>query len=157
MKNKTALQRFEDKFERITESGCWIWLGADDGHWGYGRFYFGDGTYISTHRASWIFYKGEIKENLFVCHKCDNPSCVNPNHLFLGTNADNMADMKNKGRVGFVSGEDSHCAKLTEGEVIELRNLYSKGWKIKDLCEKFIIKKSMAYYIVNRQSWKHIR
>ena len=156
MKNKTAIQRFEEKFERITESGCWIWLGADDGIWGYGRFYFGDGKYVAAHRAAWLFYNGEIKANLFVCHKCDNPSCVNQSHLFLGTNADNMRDMKIKGRGKYPFGENSHNAKLTGSEVLQFRSLRNNGESIKSLCNKFNIKKSMAYYIANGTYWKHL-
>ena len=89
----TPLERFEQKFIPST-SGCWTWTaGLSDK--GYGRFTLGKEQY--AHRASWIFYHGNPGA-LDVLHRCDNPKCVNPNHLFLGTHTDNMHDMIRKGR-----------------------------------------------------------
>jgi hypothetical protein len=95
MKNKSTLERFEDKFVK-SESGCWEWIGGKYVG-GYGVFYF-RGKKRGAHRVSYILYVGEILNGLSVCHKCDNPSCVNPNHLFLGTQLDNVRDMFSKGR-----------------------------------------------------------
>jgi hypothetical protein len=84
------------RYVRKSKTGCHIWVGSKS-QYGYGKFYF-EGKDVRAHRVSWILTKGKIAENCLVLHKCDNPSCVNPNHLFLGTQKDNMQDMINKGR-----------------------------------------------------------
>ena len=153
MKNKTALQRFEEKFIPEQNSGCWIWISADTE--GYGDFYFHP-TFERAHRASWMLYRGEIPAGIFVLHKCDNPSCVNPNHLFLGTNDDNMKDMVRKGRQKSIRGSQHKNAKVTEDNVIEMRKLSASGMSQYKIAEMFGIGKSMANYICNRTSWKHV-
>jgi hypothetical protein len=82
------------------ETSCWEWQGTKDGH-GYGTFSLGGGKSEKASRFSWQYYNGEIPDGLFACHICDNPPCVNPNHLFLGTATDNMQDMIAKGRAGW--------------------------------------------------------
>ena len=93
-------ERFEEKFEPIPECGCWVWTAAHHER-GYGYFHFPefDGRKSSfAHRVSYFLYKGVHPKDMSVCHTCDNPSCVNPDHLFLGSHADNMKDMSKKGR-----------------------------------------------------------
>ena len=80
------------------ENGCIEWLGGKRNKSGYGATHVDDKT-VHVHRLSWILNFGEIPDGLFVCHKCDNPPCINPEHLFLGTHRDNMLDCQNKGRM----------------------------------------------------------
>ena len=96
--NKSELERFEDKYTPEPNSGCWLWLASDFGGFGYGAFCTADGKTIGAHRASWQLHRGPIPKKTMVLHRCDVPFCVNPAHLWLGTQADNVADRSNKRR-----------------------------------------------------------
>jgi hypothetical protein len=97
MKEKTTVERFLEKFTIIGEDECWEWTGTKN-YKGYGQFR--NGKMNPAHRFSYEYSIGPIPKGLLVCHKCDNPACVNPNHLFTGSGSDNMQDMVNKGRHG---------------------------------------------------------
>ena len=100
---KSALDRFYEKVEQVTESGCWIWTGSLNDK-GYGQFHDYDVSFathrgnVSAHRWSFNFFKGPLMEGAHVCHSCDVPCCVNPDHLWIGTHQDNMRDLWTKGR-----------------------------------------------------------
>lgn len=96
----------------VTESGCWLWVGSVDGD-GYGfisPYINGERIRLRAHRASYEVFVGEIPDGMFVCHKCDVPGCVNPDHLFAGSALDNTRDMIQKGRDGYRKKE-THCTK----------------------------------------------
>ena len=112
-----AQKRFWAKVNRGRPDDCWLWTAARGGN-GYGLFRIGR-IVQPAHRFSWEIHNGPIPEGLFVLHRCDNPLCVNPAHLFLGTQADNMADRNAKGRTS--RGEAHGEAKLTEAQVREIR------------------------------------
>jgi hypothetical protein len=110
------LEGFEQKFVPEPNSGCWLWLGAMAS--GYGTFLV-NGKMTGAHRVAWQLYRGEISEGLFICHSCDVPSCVNPGHLFVGSNTDNQRDALNKGRHPLTS--KTHCSN---GHPLSGANLY---------------------------------
>lgn len=134
--------------------GCWNWLGNCQNN-GYGRLKFRNVRSLA-HRVSWQVFRGEIPKGMCILHSCDNPRCVNPDHLFLGTKDDNNQDMIEKGRDRKVCGEKSPKAKLTVGQVRELRRLYLEGVKIYQLAPIFGINRSSIGAIVRRKTWKHV-
>lgn len=113
--------------ERVifNDNECWGWVGTKDKD-GYGKFQFGIRS-IRAHRASWMIHNGNIPNKLLVLHKCDNPPCSNPEHLFLGDARDNNADMISKNRQYYPEGHLSSNAKLKKEDVIKIRELIKKG------------------------------
>lgn len=135
---------------------CWLWTGSTCKN-GYGRFRY-QGRLNQAHRLSYAWAVGPIPDGLFVCHKCDTPSCVNPNHLFTGTNADNMKDAHSKGRLPLFPldyrGEKCQHSVLTEDQVRRIRQIYAKGnTSQRELGERFEVSKSHIGSIVRRENW----
>lgn len=147
--------RFWEKV-RKTDT-CWLWA-ASLSTTGYGQINIGT-TMDRAHRVSWRLHFGNIPAGLFVCHHCDNRLCVRPDHLFLGTCADNVADMEGKGRTKKRGprGERSSKSKLTAAEVIELRRLRDQqGLGVTTLGRMFGISEQSAWRIIRRRAWSHI-
>jgi hypothetical protein len=117
---KSLLERFEEKYIPEPMSGCWIWLGATNGVRGYGKITV-KGTYQLAHRIAWRLFNGPINDGAFCLHRCDNPLCVNPQHLSLGTHSDNMEDATLKGRRQIVLA-NLRVSKLTKAEVNHIRS-----------------------------------
>lgn len=137
------------------ESSCVEWSGYRDKH-GYGRASF-DGRTDSAHRIAWQLANGPVPVGLCVLHKCDNPPCINPEHLFLGTQADNLADMTAKGRRGAVRGEQHPLAKLTREEVVCLRQLVAAGEPGRSVARRYGISHTQVQRIVARLRWPHVQ
>jgi hypothetical protein len=134
---------------------CWEWQAS---LWvtGYGKFLL-NGHEMLSHRIAYELSIGPIPEGMHVLHHCDNPPCVNPSHLFLGTQVDNMHDMFSKNRQNHAYGEAIGAAKLTEVSVIEIRYLYATGGHSqRELGTIFGIDHSVISDIVTRKTWTHI-
>ena len=144
-------ERWRTKF-KISENGCWNWTSSKDLA-GYGMIKHKNGKQIKAHRFSWMLYKGEIPDNLFVLHRCDNRLCVNPEHLFLGTHQDNMDDMVAKGRLPAHRGENNGFAKLTASQVIKIR---SDGRSQSKIAADYGIAQTQVSHIKLRKQWTHI-
>lgn len=152
------LKRMEDSFERmvIRQKGCWGWKGITHHSRGYGRLNFkSKNTTIAAHRASWMIYRGSIPDGLHVLHKCDNPSCTNPDHLFIGTNFENVRDMVYKNRQA--KGSYAGTSKLNEEQVLEIKSQLSGGIDKKTIAAEFGVTKECVYHIQIGKTWKHIQ
>lgn len=151
---KTLLERFESKLTPEPMSGCWLWTGpVNTGRrGGYGFLKVGHAN-KKAHRVAWELWVGPIGSS-HVLHKCDNPSCVNPSHLWLGSHADNMRDKARKKRQPSMWGEKNPRAKVTAAQVDELRRLYATGqWRQIDLAKRYGLKQPQVSEIVRRVSW----
>ncbi len=151
-------------WERVNKNGpvirpelgaCWVWTGRGRPR-GYGRLQGSDGRVITAHRASWAIANGPIPAGMFVCHHCDNPPCVNPGHLFVGTSADNMRDMASKGRSSCHVGERNPKAKLTADDVIDIRRRSNDGETHVSIAKLFGISDAQVCTIVKRKAWRHL-
>lgn len=157
-----TVQRFWSKVQK-TES-CWLWTGycLRRGHSGRGK---GRGPYgcvaigtrgknMLAHRLSWVLHFGPIPDGIWVLHHCDNPPCVNPAHLFLGTHADNMADMVRKGRSDRDRrGERNPSSKLTGAKVSEIRGMLAQGLPQRVIATRYAISPAMVSYINTGRYW----
>lgn len=146
---ESAMRRFWGKVEKKSDDECWEWKGAKLSH-GYGAFNIGVRR-ISTHRFSWEIHYGEIPPGMLVCHKCDNPPCVNPKHLFLGTDTDNQRDKYLKGRCA--RGEKNNHAKLTEDDVRKIRELLASGKSARSIAPIFGVRHAAILTIKDRKNW----
>jgi hypothetical protein len=159
VKGDSLSKRFFSKIERT--DACWNWTGIK---WqsGYGDFRtYKDNKSISTsaHRYSWELHFGEIPEGMYVLHKCDNRGCVNPEHLFLGTQKENIQDMVNKGRapINALRGTESPKAKLTADQVREIRKLYENPtYGFRKIAKMFGVSKHSISLIVKKESYKDV-
>ena len=149
------VERFEQKFIPEPMSGCWLWTSGLFSN-GYGQFSL-NGSPVGAHRFSFETYVGPIGEGLYVCHKCDNRLCVNPEHLFLGTAQDNKLDCMAKGRVVQVRGEDQGSAKLTTEKVLAIRSLPTLPLALaKEYAAKWGVCWRTLYRVRQGVRWGHV-
>lgn len=178
---KSLRERFESKVDRSGgASACWLWLGAGQryGHVRVKRN--GSWSTESAHRVAYELERGDIPAGLEVCHRCDNPKCVNPSHLFLGTRAENAADMVAKGRHAtgarcrqknpargdrngsrlyperLARGERNARSRLSESVVRDMRERYAAGTSQGALAREYGVMQSTVSKVVLRQAWRHV-
>jgi len=168
---RSVAERFWEKVKK-TET-CWIWTGGTRGG-GYGELFIcrrADRTSVieEAHAVSWVLHGGVIPVGHDVCHKCDNPPCVNPEHLFTGTRLDNMGDAKKKGRIPSgdlapsrlrpeirTTGERNGCHKLTAAQVLVIRARYAQGVRSSALAREYGIGYQHVWQLVTRRRWAHL-
>lgn len=153
-KNET-LEDFMQKVYAEPNTGCWLWAGNVDRD-GYGVYLSKKANTNRAHRVSYYLHYGSINANLSILHSCDNPSCVNPQHLRMGTSLENTQDMIRKKRN--VTGEKHHASKLTEGNVRAIRDEYRAGGVTqKQLAAKYNVSSRPIYDILRGKCWKNVK
>lgn len=147
-RSMSSVERFHESYIPEPNSGCWLWIGALGGDYGNIKV---NGAKTGSHVYSWKLNKGDIPKGIFVCHKCDTPLCVNPNHLFLGTHKENMKDMRLKARSA--KGSRASRSKLNENEVTAIRNDPS-SWDV--IAKKYGVTRENIRAVKIRLTWTHI-
>ena len=154
--------RFFQKINKnptVGRSDCWIWTAATDNH-GYGMFSLhGRGASpVKAHRLSFVIHKHELDDGVECCHKCDNPSCVNPDHLFAGTHHENMLDAKGKGRLKVASkgrsGEQNNSHKLTAAQVVIVKQMIEAGVSYTKIGSAFNVSRHCIADIATGKNWR---
>lgn len=165
-------QYIRENYVPVPESGCWLWLG----NWtqnGYGAVKHSGRWLTGAHRLFYELHRGPIPDGLLVCHKCDTPVCVNPEHLFLGTHADNVHDKVRKGRhkirirptgaprpkvrrESVRKGSQVATSKLTEADVYRMRQLRAEGRTFASLADQFGVDKKTAIRACKGKQWLHV-
>lgn len=137
--------KFWSKVSKSDDGSCWLWTGYINAN-GYAIMSISRRGYRAS-RISYFLHHGHISEDLHICHRCDNPACVRPDHLFLGTRSDNMKDSVEKGRF------TKHGAKLTPDQVQAIRRDYAPG-RVPAMCEFYGVRQSTIYEIIHGHTWK---
>lgn len=146
--------RFWSKVQK--GSGCWEWTGSTTLK-GYGQLHLGGGgSHVAAHRFSWTLAHGPIPSGMIIMHICDNPPCVRPDHLKLGTIAENQADMARKGRAG-QRGERSPVAKLNDDAVRDIRRAAACGTPVAELARRYGVARSLIRGVRNGTRWSHVK
>lgn len=157
------LERLKKSYDKhvIRKDGCWDWKGPKDkGGYPVMSCRAGIGS-DRGHRSSWVIHNGKIPEKMFVCHKCDNPICTNPEHLWLGTHKENNDDKISKGRAKYKSppimkGSSNPSSRLSEEQITEIKLLIGKGLTSRDIGKQYGVSKTTILRIKTGETWKHI-
>jgi hypothetical protein len=155
-RKRPLAERFWEKVEKT--DGCWLWAGSKR-KTGYGSFSVGPSVSEGAHRVAYRLAFGPVPDGCFVLHRCDNPQCVRPDHLFLGSHLDNMADMRAKGRQPKPDhhGEKNATAKLTESAVREIRQLFRSGKaSVKAVAAEYGVTEGAIRHILSGLTWSHV-
>jgi hypothetical protein len=151
----TDSRTFERFYSKVAiNDGCWMWAGAKHRD-GYGFFALGGSSQLA-HRVSWQLENGPIPDGSHVLHRCDNPACVRPGHLFLGTNQDNVTDKMSKGRFRTLRGKEQGCSKLSDGAVREMRAKRASGATYAALGREYGVSDVAARNAVTGGTWSHV-
>lgn len=143
------------RVKRDNPDECWEWTESKDSR-GYGQFIFANIRYRS-HRVAFELSCGPIPDGLHACHSCDNPGCCRPEHLWLGTHAENMADRDQKGRHrGWKNGSEHHLSKLTEEDVPEIRQRAANGETRANIARTYGVSHQAIGHVIKRRRWKHV-
>lgn len=152
---KSVSEKFWSKV--CQTDNCWLWIGAKRGNYGaiqIRRARKDKRIVLSAHHISWWLHFGEIPKGLYVLHRCDVPLCVRPEHLFLGTLAENNADAARKGRTA--KGERHGNSKLATDVVLAIRSRYANGIGVTAIVKEFGTSFSNTYRIIRREIWRHV-
>jgi hypothetical protein len=165
MPSANTIESFWNRVDRRSRDECWEWQG-NIAKVGYGEFSYHCRKY-HAHRFAYILTYGDIPNSYYVCHKCDNRKCCNPNHLWLGTHADNQRDMSEKGRAAtgdkhgskthpdsVQRGESNHSSKLNWEQVRAIRESFANGVKQSDLARQYGLDKTTIGAIVHNHTWR---
>lgn len=154
------MERFWTKVDKGGPDECWLWTGAHNGR-GYGQFWVSP-RLVYAHRWSWERANGcSVPDGMDVCHKCDNPPCVNPAHLFVGTRAVNLRDMAVKGRAsrhgrGGVRGSTHHNARLTEADIPVIRERLASGESRESIGRAYGVTRGAIRGIATGATWRQV-
>lgn len=157
--DSAVADRFWAKVDKRGPDECWEWKAVKN-IGGYGRFALPRGVrrqkWIVAHRVSWALDGRALPEGYILCHRCDNPGCVNPGHLFVGTHKDNARDRDSKGRRRPPVGTRNGMARLTEQQVRDIHDGASQSVPVKELSMRFGVSETQITRIVRGQSWSHV-
>lgn len=151
--SQASINRFNLKWRLNRGNGCWEWTGSGNGK-GYGQIRI-DFKLEYAHRVSWQIKNGPVPDGMYVCHACDNRKCVNPSHLWLGSQSENLKDMVDKGRRQY-DPEKMPKTKLTPLQVRKIRSLLAEGMKPREISKMFEVSKDTVWNIKVGKTWSHI-